>query len=146
MDGWVRELVIRICFLLAGVILALVYGGRDATGAEAAQAYRGADGQWHQHDPHWDGLWIANDFPSCCGKSDCFKDGAEVDIQRLEDGTGFIVTWAQPNGTEPTPEFIPYDSPVLRPSQDGEYWACHRLVKGNGTRSTRCLFIPPLGF
>lgn len=139
---WLRELLIRIVFLGAGVLLGLLFGPEPAH-----SQYVGAEGYMHQHNPRWEGLWIAQDFPSCCGERDCFKAGqGEVEVQRLEDGTGYIVLWAQPNGTEPIAEFMPHDSPRLRPSQDGEYWACYMMINGDATRRTRCLFVPPLGF
>jgi hypothetical protein len=113
---------------------------RKAYGGE--KLYAGAAGNYHYHNDQWEGLWIANDFPSCCGERDCFKAGqGEVEVERLEAGNGFLVTWA---GQEP--EFVPYNAPNLRPSQDGEYWACYRLAGGTGTKQTRCLFTPPLGF
>jgi hypothetical protein len=139
--SWGWELLVYLFSFLLG------YAISQAFGAEVPVQYKGAEGYMHQHNPQWEGLWIANDFPSCCGERDCFKAGqGEVEVQRLEDGTGYIVLWAQTNGTEPIAEFLPYDSPRLRPSQDGEYWACHMLVNGDSTRRTRCLFVPPLGF
>ena len=119
-----------------------------AHGAEPRRVIEGYTGGYHQHDAEWEGRWIAQDFPSCCGKQDCFKanTGDGLTVVRAEDGGGFIVTMPQINGKDPITEFVPYNAPILRPSQDGEYWVCHRVVGGDGTRMPRCLFVPPLGF
>jgi hypothetical protein len=128
--------------LICGTLFT-VWAALFAGAAFGAQAYEGADGQWHQHNSKWEGLWIAQDFPSCCGERDCSmankSDGLLV--KRLDNGSGYLVQW---KGQEP--EFVPYTASAIKPSKDGEYWACFRIVGGTGVKSVRCLFVPPLGF
>jgi hypothetical protein len=132
-----------IAGLLWGIVLTLV-ATVWISKAYGAEPYVGADGQWHQHNSKWEGLWIAQDFPSCCGERDCSqanKPDGELLVKRLENGSGYLVQW---KGQEP--EFVPYTSSAIKPSQDGEYWGCFRIVGGTGVKSVRCLFVPPLGF
>lgn len=103
----------------------------------------GADGQWHYHDSAWEGIWIPQ---RCCGKSDCHKanqgDGFMVD--RLEDGSGFVVRIPAAGEDAGKALFIAYNDPDVAPSEDGEFWVCTGWA--NNTRYVRCLFTPPLGF
>jgi hypothetical protein len=119
-----------------------------AWGDEAdGRLYQGADGQYHYHDEAWEGIWIAEQFRECCGKSDCHKanTGDGFAVVRLADGSGFQVTIPQVGG-ELVTFAVPYNESVVKPSQDGNYWVCTRIVGGNGTKVPRCVFTPPLGF
>ena len=129
-------------FLFACVIVFLLVLLSLARGQEQLGPFKGADGGYHQHDPNWKGLWIAQDFSQCCGKADCEEANiGGVTVVRLQNGSGYMVQW--PNQEA---EFIPYQAPSVHPSQDGSYWVCHKWVGGDGVKSVRCLFTPPLGF
>lgn len=125
-------------FLFACVVVFILLFLSLANGQDG---YYGADSKWHQHDPNWKGLWIAQDFARCCGEQDCEEaNKGNVTVTRLENGNGYMVQWP---GQEP--EFVPYNSPNVEASKDGEYWVCHRRIYGQ-PMTVRCLFVPPLGF
>lgn len=137
---------VPVAIILLAVLLAYCNGARLAHSDEPD------DPPYKHHPAEWSGAWIYEQFRQCCGKEDCYRANSDADRDglpglrawRAEDGTGYFVTWPpHGDGATPTPEFIPYQEAKPSMDPDGEYWVCHT---GGQVRSTRCLFIPPLGF
>ena len=80
--------------------------------------------------------------PSCCNTIDCRPVDGPFDklghhkVQVLAEANGFRITT--------TNEFIPFNSPMIRESKDGEFHWCSR--SGADNTATICLYVPPLGY
>jgi hypothetical protein len=134
---------IRAIWFFFGFMLGWIAFAVMAYGAEVGRV--GADGGYHYHDSAWEGIWIPT---RCCGKTDCHKanqgDGFQVD--RLEDGSGYILRIPASGEDAGKAFFVAYNDPIVAPAEDGEYWICTRWDGASTSRVPRCLFTPPLGF
>lgn len=86
---------------------------------------------------HGDAAWIQENYPLCCGPTDC-EPVAAADVARIK--AGWVV-----DGYEGV---LPHKD--LRRSMDGRWWACEIFLGGDDGdegdegdyRGIRCLFRP----
>lgn len=135
MEPWLREMVIRLLFLLVGIILALVYGPAQGAEARTFPVPPVTEHTWIQQNKDYT-LKMPDTPTHCCHQQHCLML-TPGQVIRVEDG--YIVF--------PSPPFIQKeqfvaekDTYVTEGEGEGQYWACALGGK------VRCLFVPPLGF
>lgn len=75
----------------------------------------------------------------CCSGYDCRRitgTGSQSKVRVAEGPNGYVIST--------TGETIPYNSPKLRDSPDGEFHWCS--AGGRDDTKTICLYVPPRGF